>query len=179
MKNNKKAFTLIELLFVVLIIGILSAVALPQYTFAVEKARFAEAEQTAGSLQKAIDVWLLENGGYPENDINFFGNNDNGAGLLVVDLENGLDCDMSEGTECGGKNFSYDAWCGPGYCKIWIARLINGDRDNVPYVLRWMKEENGWHGDECSYYPEESPIGEKICKMLEKQGDGFWSCENC
>ena len=85
MKNNKKAFTLIELLVVVLIIGILSAVALPQYTFAVEKARIAEAMTNAASLQKAIDVWLLENGGYPENYIKFLGNNDNGAGLLVVD----------------------------------------------------------------------------------------------
>ena len=40
--RNKKGFTLLELLVVVLIIGILASIALPQYTKAVEKAKLSE-----------------------------------------------------------------------------------------------------------------------------------------
>ena len=51
-----------ELLVVVLIIGILSAIALPQYTKAVTKARFAEALVNLNTLVKAHKVCFLEKG---------------------------------------------------------------------------------------------------------------------
>lgn len=55
-------FTLIELLVVVLIIGILSAIALPQYTKAVEKSRTAEALANLKSLREQQALCFLEKG---------------------------------------------------------------------------------------------------------------------
>ena len=71
-------FTLIELLVVVLIIGILAAVAVPQYQKAVEKSRAVQGIALVKSLADAQKVFLMANGKYTNNledlDISLPGN---------------------------------------------------------------------------------------------------------
>jgi type IV pilus assembly protein PilE len=67
MYKKSSGFTLIELLIVVLIIGILAAVALPQYQKAVLKSRFAALMPIAKSVADGNEMYYLTHGQYSQD----------------------------------------------------------------------------------------------------------------
>lgn len=151
----KTGFTLIELLVVVLIIGILSAIALPQYETAVEKTRLSEALINGRKLVQAQQMYELAHGEYSGSN------------------KDELDIDLSGGT-----------WDDVSYfrTKHFMYRIEDGDFVDI---YRMKNPHMGWSNNEVLYYlflpsapydsgdlcnPMGTKIGEKICSSLVSQG---------
>ncbi|NVD36997.1 pilin [Marinobacter lutaoensis] len=65
--HAQKGFTLIELMIVVAIIGILAAIAIPQYQAYVGKANFSSGLSTLTSLKTNVESFIMENGTFPKD----------------------------------------------------------------------------------------------------------------
>src|SRR6516165_12313402 len=63
-----RGFTLIEIMVVVIIIGLLAAVIVPQIMSRVDEARVTKAKQDIKSLETALTMFRLDNSKYPTTE---------------------------------------------------------------------------------------------------------------
>lgn len=135
-KRNPAGFTLIELLVVVLIIGILAAVALPQYQKAVEKSRMMEGIFLAEKIAQANDMYKLENGTYT-NDINQLDINFSGKDSVRM----GINEKQTTFFNLAATNYS-----GSQTCKASVQRQPHGTKYALLILLNGTRQCNTYSG---------------------------------
>src|ERR1044072_8158044 len=64
--QNRQAFTLIELLLVLVILGILAAIVVPKFSGRTEQARNTAAQSQISTFGTALDAFEVDNGFYPK-----------------------------------------------------------------------------------------------------------------
>lgn len=155
MKTNK-GFTLVEILVVVLIIGILSAIAVPRYEKAVWKSRLSEIHIVCKSLKQDLNSYLLTH-------------NLPASNFIKVTRED-LDSEALLGLEYRYKN-SYNEYCADNVCYR-ISCSGRGGNPTCSYQANVYKDtakqellvEIGDSTDPgTSYCFYESDLGEYLC----------------
>ncbi len=142
-KKLQKGFTLIELMIVVAIIGVLSAIAVPAYQSYVAKSEAATASGTLRGLITNIDMFQQENGGTFPTNPNQVGGSAGMNGLGTIAL-------AAVGTTGGTVTFTFTD-----------GSLLTGGTGGAAATLTYTKDNStGWT---CAHTIADASVAPKGC----------------
>ncbi|NQV14289.1 prepilin-type N-terminal cleavage/methylation domain-containing protein [bacterium] len=119
MRKNS-GFSLVELMIVIVIIGVLAAVAVPIYNNNVTKAKMSEADAALGSIRTQLRVYYGENGDYPTVSP---------AGYVIGATWNDIKAGEITGTYFSDSSYTYLSSDGSDYTLTCAAgTILNSDR---------------------------------------------------
>ncbi|MBQ7908837.1 MAG: prepilin-type N-terminal cleavage/methylation domain-containing protein [Elusimicrobiaceae bacterium] len=142
----KKGFTLVELLVVVLIIGILSAVALPQYNLAVKKTRTMALLPLIKAIDTAESVYYMETGEYTDQWDN-----------LSIEMPGGA---TLSGNMLNYKNFRCYFYGFPDNGSDSQSVYCNSLESDVPQIEKYFAS------NQYICWASKNSLAEKICKSI-------------
>lgn len=159
--NNKKGFTLLEMLVVVLIIGILAGVALPSYRKALIKSKLAQVDAMMDAAKKNVQAYIDMNGAP-----------DKGESVNVLFGSNSpfpLACNKTDGDRCLGSEIRIAATCYPEHCKIRWDTLDRGSLGaGAAYTLDYSGE-GQWVLDGADI-PADGAANQIYCDWFDERG---------
>jgi len=139
LRNRRRGFTFLEIMFVVVIIGVLLALVGPRIAGRSQKAKITATQQQIANLEQGIKTFELDNGAFPEkleDIVNDTGDDSwDGPYLAKEDLpQDAWNNDFNYKVPGDENEFSFDLWSnGPN------GTNDRGDQDDI---VNWKKDSN-------------------------------------